>query len=167
MSRDIRRAYWRALYRTSILLLLGCSAVGCQSYNWKLNYSEFAPAEKQAREQNKYLFVFYKSWTDSASNRMLGGEVLSDPQVMKQFRDTINLLVEEAGGPQYTNYMAKYGVSRYPASVIVAPDGNFLVEQGFMPKDQFLDFVRKAKTPKTQPANGTKEKVTPRTTHKR
>lgn len=119
---------------------------GCFAYNWRLDHSEFGPAEAEAREKGKYLFIFYKSWTDNSSNRMLSSEVLSDPKVEKHFADTINLLVEAGGGPRYVDYMAKYGVTSFPAAVIVAPDGSYQRAVGFIPKEQFIEFVQKAKS---------------------
>lgn len=125
---------------------------GCFSYNWRLDYSEFGPAEAQAREKGKYLFIFYKSWTDSASNRMLGSEVLSHSSVEQHFADTINLLVEAGAGPRYVDYMAKYGVTSYPAAVIVAPDGSYQRQVDFTPREQFIEFIKRAKSPKPKEA---------------
>ncbi len=131
--------WWRYGALFCVLVL----ASGCHSYNWVLDYSQFAQAEQRAREKDKHMFVFYKCWTDEASNRMLGSEVLSDPDVESLFQDTINLLVEEAGGPKYVAYMNKYGVSHCPASVIVAPDGTYQVRSGFVPKEEFVEFAKK------------------------
>ncbi|NLX13713.1 MAG: hypothetical protein GXY44_08695 [Phycisphaerales bacterium] len=139
------------IYAAAIGLTLATGS-GCFSYNWRLDYAEFGPAEAEARAHDKYLFIFYKSWTDNFSNRMLGSEVLSDPAVEKQFSDTVNLLVEAGGGPRYVDYMAKYGVVSYPAAVIVAPDGSYQRQVGFTPREQFIEFVQKAKTPKSEAA---------------
>ena len=132
------------LWRPGALLCVLVLATGCQSYEWVLDHSRFAQAEQRAREEDKHIFIFCKSWTDEASNRMLGNEVLSDPVVVSLFQDTINLLVEEAGGPKYVAYMGKYGVSRCPASVVVAPDGTYQVRTGFVPKQEFIEFAKKA-----------------------
>jgi hypothetical protein len=139
--------YWRC----AALLGFVALASGCQSYDWVVDYSQFSQAEERAREEDKSMFIFYKSWTDEASNRMLGSEVLSDSDVVGLFQDTINLLVEEAGGPKYMAYMGKYGVTRYPASVIVNPDGTYHVRTGFIPKDEFIEFAKNAL--KTEPGD--------------
>jgi hypothetical protein len=115
---------------------------GCQQYNWRFDY---AKAEEDARQANKYLFVFYKWWLDNDSNRMLSNEVLSDPQVVAEFQDTVNVLIERASGSAYVEYMRKFGVDGFPAAVIVAPDGRYQLRLGFVPKDRFLEFVRQAK----------------------
>jgi thiol:disulfide interchange protein len=129
------------------VLWLGAAAMlstGCASYNWWIDY---AAAEQEARESNKYLFIFYKWYLDNASSRMLGDEVLSSPEVMKHFQDTVNLLIDKEHGPAYVEYLRKYDVTEFPAAIIVAPDGTFQVRRGFVPKDRFIEFVEKAKQP--------------------
>jgi hypothetical protein len=116
---------------------------GCHDYNWKTDYQK---AETQAREQNKYLFVFYKSWLSSDSNRM-HGDVLADPAVGDLFQDTINVLLEKDSCPEFARYMTKYDVTAPPAFVIAAPDGTYQARTGFIPKDRFMEFVQSAKTP--------------------
>jgi len=134
------------------------AAAGCQDYKWRWDY---AKGEQQARQQGKYLFVFYKWWLSNDSNRM-HGEVLSDPAVGAQLADTINLLLEKDSSPEYGNYLAKYGVTSPPAFVVVAPDGTYYVAGGFIPKDRFIEFIKNAKAgrspagkrPATAPAKG-------------
>lgn len=115
---------------------------GCQAYHWKTDYQK---AEEQAREQNKYLFVFYKWWLSNDSNRM-HGDVLADPEVGDLFQDTVNVLLEKDSSPEFSRYMSKYGVTAAPAFVIAAPDGSYQSRTGFIPKDRFMEFVQVAKT---------------------
>jgi hypothetical protein len=78
---------------------------------------------------------------------MLSREVLRSPAVVRQFRNTVNVLIDRAYGPEYVRYMAtRYGVTSVPASVIVAPDGQYEARTGFIPKDRFLEFVAQART---------------------
>lgn len=122
---------------------------GCQNYNWRYDYVQ---AEADAQKTNRPLFIFYKWWLDDDSNRMLSNEVLSDPQVVAEFQDSVNVLVERAAGSEYVEYMKKFGVDNYPAAVIVAPGGRYHVRVGLIPKDRFLEFIRQAKS--TMPAAG-------------
>ena len=139
-------------FRWFLVSALLTGTAGCQSYKWLEGMDNYRAAEQRAREQNKCLFIFYKWWLDSASNRMLSGEVLSDPKVVALFQDTINLRVDRDFGPEYVEYMAKFGVNSLPASVIVAPNGKFKVQPGFTPKEQFIEFVKNAKASlSTQP----------------
>lgn len=117
------------------------TATGCQDYKWQWDYQK---AEQEAREQGKYLFVFYKWWLSDASNQM-HGNVLPDPAVGALFQDTINLLLEKDSSPEYANYLSRYGVTSPPAFVLVAPDGTYYVASGFLPKERFIDFVKNAK----------------------
>ena len=117
--------------------------VGCQEYNWR---DDYVRAEEQAREQGKDLFIFYKWYLDPDSNRMLSNQ-LSDPEVKVLFRDTINLLLDKSYPVEYRDYVRKYGVSSYPASVIVNPDGRFSVKHGNIPKKELIAWVEEAKTP--------------------
>ena len=104
-------------FRWFLVSALLTGTAGCQSYKWLEGMDNYRAAEQRAREQNKCLFIFYKWWLDSASNRMLSGEVLSDPKVVALFQDTINLRVDRDFGPEYVEYMAKFGVNSLPASV--------------------------------------------------
>jgi thioredoxin-related protein len=141
-----------------LLALAVLAAAGCQDYRWRWDYQQ---AEQQARQQNKYLFVFYKWWLSNDSNRM-HDYIQTDPAVGALFADTVNLLLEKDSSPGYANYLAKYGVTAPPAFVIVAPDGTYYVASGFIPKDRFIEFVKNAKAgrspggkrPATAPAKG-------------
>ena len=141
-----------------LIALALLAAAGCQDYKWRWDYQQ---AEQQARQQNKYLFVFYKWWLSNDSNRM-HDYINADPAVAAQLQDTINLLLEKDSSPEYANYLAKYGVTAPPAFVIVAPDGTYYVAGGFIPKDRFIEFIKNAKAgrspsgkrPATAPAKG-------------
>ncbi len=126
---------------------------GCAQYEWKTEYAQYQAAEQEARQGGRHMFVFYKYWLDSDSNRMLSNEVLSDPEVTGLFQNTINLLVEKDFGPQYAEYMNRYNVTTPPAAVIVRPDGSYRVRQGFVPKEEFIRWAREAmSSPATAPA---------------
>jgi len=136
-----RRSWAGRGYRCLLAALVLASVAGCQQYNWRTDYKQ---AEQEAREQNKHLLVFYKWCWDSDSNWMLR-ETLSEPAVVALFQDTINLLLDKVYGPEYVEYVAKYGATSYPASVIVAPDGQFKVLLGKVSKERFIEFVKEAK----------------------
>ena len=82
-----------------LLLIVLFGGLGCAGgYNWR---NDFQASETEAREQKKHLFIFYKWWLDEASNRMFGGEVLSDPEVAALFQDTVNVLIDKDFGSEY------------------------------------------------------------------
>jgi len=134
------------------------AAVGCQDYRWRWDYEQ---AEQDARQQEKHLFIFYKHWLNDESNRM-HREVLADPAVGALFQDTINLLLEKDSAPEYAKYLARYGVTSPPAFVVVAPDGTYRVQTGFIPKDRFIEFIKQSKA--TRPASEPRASPGPRKT---
>lgn len=151
--------------RWSVLLLLSLlvAGTGCQGgYRWEM--VNFQGAEKRAREQGKVLFIFYQFWLDTReSGRMKGYEVLSDPEVEAEFQNTVNVLIDRDSGPSYTSYVRKYGVSTYPASILLTPDGNKHVRTGFVPKQEFLEWVRGVKARAGKPVkNGAESPPSPK-----
>lgn len=128
-----------------LLLAAGMLTVltGCQSYQWRQDYIQ---AEAQARQEGKHLFIFYKWWLDSNSNRMLS-QTLSDPKVKARFDDTINVLLDRDFA-EFEHYVRKYGVTTFPASIIIAPDSTYQVRMGFVPEDRFISFAEWAKSPR-------------------
>ncbi len=133
--------------RVAVLLALGILASGCTQYNWR---DDFEAAEQQARVEGRHLFILYKWWLDNDSNRMLSDEVLSAPEVVSLFQDTINVLIDRDYGPRFVAYVGKYGVTSVPASIIVAPDGTYQVQRGYVPRDRFIEFANRAKAPRAE-----------------
>jgi len=123
------------------------AAAGCQDYRWRWDYEQ---AEQDARQQGKHLFIFYKHWLNDESNRM-HNEVLADDAVGALFQDTINLLLEKDSAPEYAQYLTRYGITTPPAFVVVAPDGTYRVQTGFISKDRFVEFIKQSKA--TRPAS--------------
>lgn len=120
---------------------------GPADYSWRHDYEE---AEQQARQEKRQLFIFYKQWQDEACNRMLA-EVFKQPEVGGLFQDTVNVLLDRDFGPKVPDYMAGYGVESVPASVMVSPEGAYRVWRGFIPPDQFVDFINEAKQQLAKP----------------
>jgi thioredoxin-related protein len=150
MATEMTLPYGHVNLRTSLprrrlwlVLPLVALAVGCTDYRWRWDYEQ---AEREAREQDKYLFIFYKWWLSSESNRM-HNDILTEPEVGALFQDTINVLLERDSSPEYAKYMAQYGVVSPPAFVLVAPDGTMRKKTGFVPKERFMEFVQRAKSP--------------------
>lgn len=142
---------FRLARRALVTACLAAMLVGCQEYGWRRDYVR---AEEQARDEGKDLFIFYKWYLDRDSNDMLFYE-LSDPEVKALFQDTVNLLLDKSFGPDYVQYMQKYGVSSYPTSVIVRHDGRFDVLPGRVSEDEFLEWAKAAKAPPSKPPDKT------------
>lgn len=142
----------RFLGMTLLCLAALTLAAGCQQgYRWDLG--DVVKAEQRARDEGKILFIFYQLWTDPTSNRMKGRELLSDPEVEAEFRNTINVLVDRDFGSIYVGSLRKYQVTTYPAFILVSPDGKYRSLTGAIPRSQFLDWVRDFKSRTSQPAS--------------
>jgi len=133
---------------------------GCQDYRWIPD--DFRMAQQKAEEQNKDLFIFYKWWLSNESNRM-HGEVLESHEVGSLLKDTVNLLLERDSTVGAAQYMSKYGITSAPAFVIVKPDGTYMARTGFIPKEQFIDFLKSARSSIPGAEKSTKKQVASQT----
>jgi hypothetical protein len=136
----------RAVCSAGAALFALAATSGCHDYRWQADHQR---AEARAREQDRHLFIFYKHWLSSESNRM-HGEVLTDPQVGALFQDTVNVLLEKDSSPEFSRYMSRFGVLSAPAFVILAPDGSHQVRTGYIPQERFIEFVEAAKAARPQ-----------------
>lgn len=132
-------------------MLLFAGLVGCQDYRWKYfdSVQELRQFEQTARDQGKLLFIFYKWCLDSDANRM-HGDVLADNEVGKLFLDTTNIVIDKFSGPEYEDYLKKFGVTDPPACILVAPDGRYKVFTGYIPKERFMELIKAAKQDLTE-----------------
>ena len=135
-----RNAGYKLLW--AIILLPGL--VGCQDYRWI--FDDFRVAEQMANDQHRDLFIFYKWWLSQESNRM-HSEVLTDPKVFQQLKNTVNLVMERDSTTGGSHYISKYGITSAPAFVLARPNGTFKTCTGFMPKERFIEFLKNAKSP--------------------
>lgn len=130
--------FWCA---TFALAAAACFSGGCVEYRWEENVQR---AEQQAKAEKKHLFVFYKWWLSTDSNRM-ESDVIPQPEVAKLFQNTVNCrIVYEF--PANREYMAKHGVDRAPGFLILAPDGSYQKLIGYVPKEAFIKWVQAALT---------------------
>jgi len=125
-------------------IIILTALTGCQDYRWVLD--DFRTAEKLANDRHKDMFIFYKWWLSSESNRM-HGEILPNPKVAPLFHDTVNLMLERDSTSGAAQYLSKYGITSAPAFVVVRPDGTFKTRTGYIPKERFIDFIKRAKSP--------------------
>ncbi|MBN1488447.1 MAG: thioredoxin family protein [Phycisphaerae bacterium] len=113
------------------------SCTGCATYNWE---GDIQRAEQRAQAEKKPLFIFYKSWLDATSNRMLN-DVLQKPDVTALFQRSVNCILDDSYGPN-KKYMAALGISRTPAVLIRNPDGPDSKREGYVPKDAFVQWAK-------------------------
>jgi len=113
---------------------------GCADYKWVFEYDD---AVKQATEQKKTLFIYYRYWLNSDCTTMYN-EVLSLPDVTAKFQNTINCQLEYGFEPNQQT-MANYGVRTVPGFVIVRPDGSRPATiSGLISKERFVRWAESA-----------------------
>lgn len=126
--------------RAILASAIGCACcTGCVQMKWEENIDH---AEQMAKAERKSLFVFYKWWLVSESNRMQ--EMLEkDPDIARLFQNTINCRIVYEWKPNQ-QYMARHGVDRAPGFLIKTPDGAFQKLVGYVPKEAFLRWATSA-----------------------
>ena len=108
-------------------------------YRWEADYER---AFARAEQQNRSVFIFYKSVISADSNEMLAS-VLNRSDVAGLFDNSINCLLDW-GYPPNRRLMVRYGVTNVPGIVIVNPDGTYHARQGRMTAAQIISFARGA-----------------------
>src|ERR1043166_5355261 len=85
-------------------------------------------AEKIARQENKPLLLYFKSW-DSSQHRHMRMRVFPDAAVAREMKDTVNAELEFGFFPDYRN---RYGVKMTQVCVMCAPDGHKVGEAKYV-----------------------------------
>lgn len=122
-------------------LLAAALAGGCGPV-WIIDPSY---AERLAKEKNRPLFLYFKSW-DSTQHRNMRLQVFADARVAKEMTDTINTELEYAFFP---DYRARYGVKEPQVCVMCAPDrsevGKQMKVDPVPTPEKFLEWLRASK----------------------
>jgi hypothetical protein len=115
-------------------------------YLWE---GDLANALREAEEQRRGLFVFYKSVISADCNEMLFN-VFNRPDVSVHFDDTINCMLDWAYPPN-REYVAQLGIANVPGIILIRSDGTYHAQEGRMTVGQLLSFIRRAKATAGQP----------------
>ncbi len=101
----------------------------------------FERAQDKAERLNRPMLIVYKWWLDGASTEML--KRLSRPEVAARCQETINCVLD---WDYQTNrrHMARFGVSEYPAVVVVHRDGSYAALRGLKSVDEIVGFLTAA-----------------------
>lgn len=98
----------------------------------------FDRAREVAQQQNRRLVVLYKWWLHAESNELI--HRVSRPEVMRYFRDSVNCILDWDFVPN-REIMARYGVTSYPAVIIVEPNGESRLLTGLPSVEQIIKFA--------------------------
>ena len=124
------------------LTVTGSLCAGCGGPVWIFDPTF---AEKLARQDNKPLLLYFKSW-DSTAHRNMQTQVLCNPAVSRELKDTINAQLEFAFFQDWRN---RYGVKVPQVCVMCSPDGKQVGSSIYVnpvpSPDKFAEWLRGAK----------------------
>lgn len=137
---------------SALCAALAAASVGCGPV-W---YFDPNFAERLARQENKPLLLYFRSW-DSTQHRNMLREVLGNSAVRSELMDTVNAELEFA---YFRTIASRYGVQRPQVCVMCRPDGTMVFTPEYVspvPKPEaFLEWLKRAKAEAT-PAPPTSE----------
>lgn len=103
--------------------------------------ADFRVAQRKATETHRDLFVYYKSWLSPECGVMQNE--LARSNVQQQLGDMVCCILDEAFRPN-REFMAGYGVSQYPALLVVRANGSHLIRLGALRSDEIAAFLQGA-----------------------
>ncbi|UCG17653.1 MAG: hypothetical protein JSV19_06415 [Phycisphaerales bacterium] len=124
-------------------------------YRWR-NIHEDALEEAQRR--NRKLLIVYKWWLSGESTELL--RRLSKPEVARHFADMVHCILDWDYIPN-RRHMARYGIQKVPALVIVHQDGTYHSNVGLHDISGIVRFAVNARAPGRKPGTSTRDRVAP------
>lgn len=109
---------------------------------------DFSTAERLAVQHNKPLVVYYTSWLSAECGAMRAA--LDSSEVRRKLGDKVVCYLDESYEPN-RRFVAQFGVERYPALIVVRPDGTFHSRVGRMAPGEIAAFIEQSRAP-GQPA---------------
>ncbi|HRX83399.1 MAG TPA: hypothetical protein P5572_00105 [Phycisphaerae bacterium] len=108
-------------------------------------------AVEKADRLNRDLLIVYKWWLDDESTKLLAR--LSRPEVAVRCANTVTCILDWDYVPN-RKYVAKYGVTRYPAIIVVHRDDTADVLEGPASVERIIGFLSRTLPGTTQPVPG-------------
>lgn len=98
-------------------------------------FNIYERAVEKARRQNRRLVIIYKWWLDPDGTELI--RRVSRPDVARYFADSVNCIMDWDHIPN-RSHVRKYGVTSFPAIIIVEPDGTFRSLTGVPSVDRII-----------------------------
>lgn len=109
-------------------------------------FNIFERAKEKAERQNRRLVIIYKWWLNPESTELV--RRILRPEVSRYFDASVNCILDWDHVPNRA-HVAEYGLTTYPAIVIVEPDGRFSTLKGLPAVEQIIRFVSSGSPPPT------------------
>jgi hypothetical protein len=91
-----------------------------------------------ARRQNRNLVIVFKWWLDANSTEMLSR--MSRPEVANRLTEAVTCVLDWDFVPN-REHLGRFGVSKYPALVVVHPDGTYAAREGLLTVEEIVRFL--------------------------
>lgn len=104
---------------------------------------DYEVALQKAKRQNRKMIVVYKWWLDASSTEFL--RRLLRPEVAARTTETVNCVLDWDFVPNRT-FVSRYGVSQFPAIVVVHQDGSYQAHNGLASTEEIARFLTRALT---------------------
>ncbi|NOX58012.1 MAG: hypothetical protein GXP29_04035 [Planctomycetes bacterium] len=101
----------------------------------------FERARERARRQNRKMMILYKWWLDANSNEMITR--MSRPEIAAHCTETINCVLDWDYTPN-RKHVAQYGVTKFPAIIVVHQNGSFQKREGLGSVRDIVGFLSSA-----------------------
>lgn len=101
----------------------------------------YEKAIDQARRQNRKLLIVYKWWLNADSTELIAR--MQRPEVASRCTETVNCVLDWDYVPNRAA-VARYGVRKFPAIIVVNQDGNYMAREGLLEVDEIVRFLTTA-----------------------
>jgi hypothetical protein len=138
----MRALHGRLLILPSIIIA-GMTA-GCAP-SWQY---DFNAASRQARRQDRDLFVFYKDPMDARSGRVR--DALESPAVRPLLANKVRCMLVPFYAPD-RKFVSQFGIQEAPSLIVVHPDSTYHALSNELDQNTIREFLLAAKPPGRQP----------------
>jgi len=101
-------------------------------------FNIYERAVETAQRQGRPLIIIYKWWVNPESTELI--RRISRPEVARYFAESVNCILDWDHVPN-RSHVKKYGVTKFPAIIIVEPDGRYRSLTGLPAVDRIVRFV--------------------------
>ncbi len=101
-------------------------------------FNIYERAVEAAQRQGRRLIIIYKWWVNAESTELI--RRISRPDVARYFAESVNCILDWDHVPN-RSHVKKYGVTKFPAIIIVEPDGRYRSLTGLPAVDRIVRFV--------------------------